>query len=281
MKPQFDHLVKSSFTLWLDNLLLRKGQTFKNFSTNLTQISNSEQAQFNIFKSPHAQWVYDDSIQGANIPDSVLIDSVSTPKSDLVIIDYNNGRVLIDKSVSASVVSASYAFKDIQVYQTQVAEQHLLFENSFKLNPRTKAPAPKNETDWMYPAIFVKYNPGKNDPYCLGGTDVTHPRLRVTLVMDSTYLFDGACGILRDTVRTGIPLLTGEEMPFNPLGDFKDGIESFNFAQLMNNKTATDIMFISRITISPFSEAVNQEISNNAIAGFVDLELDIYRNPRS
>ena len=82
MKPQFQHEITTSFSLWMDNYLLKKGEAFKNYSTALSYLSDSRiDSSLKSFSSPYKQWVFDKSIDGATVPDSVTIDGVVYPKA--------------------------------------------------------------------------------------------------------------------------------------------------------------------------------------------------------
>ena len=82
MKSQFQHEITTSFSLWFENYLLTKGEAFVQKSNGFTNVTDSRlDASFNIFSSPYKQWVFDESISGATVPESVTIDGVSHPKS--------------------------------------------------------------------------------------------------------------------------------------------------------------------------------------------------------
>ena len=82
MKPQFQHELTTSFTLWLENFLLKKGEAFSNKTSQLVYTEDSRLGSgLKAFASPYKQWVFDSSIPGATIPHTVNIDGVEHQKS--------------------------------------------------------------------------------------------------------------------------------------------------------------------------------------------------------
>tara|TARA_B100000212_G_scaffold136765_1_gene102989 strand:- start:9697 stop:10725 length:1029 start_codon:yes stop_codon:yes gene_type:complete len=82
MKPQFQHEITTSFSLWFENFLLKKGEAYSNKTDPLTLITDDRlDASLKSFSSPYKQWVFDKSITGASIPFEVTIDGVAQPKS--------------------------------------------------------------------------------------------------------------------------------------------------------------------------------------------------------
>ena len=82
MKPQFQHELTTSFTLWLENYLLTKGEAFSNKNSQLVFTEDSRLGVgLNRFSMPYKQWVFDTSIPGATVPEVVNIDGVDRPKS--------------------------------------------------------------------------------------------------------------------------------------------------------------------------------------------------------
>ena len=291
--PQFDHIAKGSFLLWLDNFVLKKGRGYSVVETDLVPVPSETLAHFDVFRSRHSQWVYDGSIEGMEFP--TIIPSAGSPGGDIpdspssaeestrdlgARIDFNNGRVLVPKTVFCNTVSARYTAKDICIIPTTVPEGPLLFETKFKLSSLIKTWEPSKEVEHVYPAIFVTYRVGANEPFCFSGEDKTMMRFRLILVMDTVYNFDAVAGILRDSVRTCIPLATPALLPFDSMGDLKDIDSGFDF-KTYGDSCGTNLLTIERVSVSPLAETLNLQIGKNIKAGFVDLDISAYRYPRA
>ena len=120
MQPQFQHKLITSFTLWLDNHLLTKGQAFRNIS-NHTLISNPDStlADQTVFSSAYKQWVFDSSVPGATVNNYVSglgFTNLNRSLYNDLKIDYNNGRIMYDSSntaiTSSTKFQVNFAVKD-------------------------------------------------------------------------------------------------------------------------------------------------------------------------
>lgn len=279
MITTFDHNINGSFYLWLDNILLTKGAAFTNYTGIMMPTQTEAYPNLNVYQSPHSQFVYDASVPNAILPSGIITPTgfVAQTGSDLVI-DYPNGRVLT--SATYQSVSGSYAFKDVNLYFTDESEHHLLFENKFYLRPiDNQNPTGFNTNEKSYPAIYIQYNPGQNQLLSFDGLNSTTMNIRAVLLADTKFLFDGVCGILRDTQSLYIPIFTSAQMPFNYYGDYKSGVFNYKNTAAIIQKDPNQMVFINNVKVSPFATRVNQEIAHKLKGGFIDFELLIYRFP--
>jgi len=82
MKPQFQHEITTSFALWMENYLLKKGEAFSNKTSTLEYVADSRLGSgLKSFSSPYKQWVFDQSIANADVPQVINIDGTDFPKS--------------------------------------------------------------------------------------------------------------------------------------------------------------------------------------------------------
>jgi hypothetical protein len=209
MKPQFQHQVTTSFALWLDYYLLKKGEAFKNYTTSLAQLSDDRlMDDLKGFSSPYKQWVFDSGIPGATVPTKITVDGVDRLKVPTegsfedfpFFFDFNNGRVLMPSTATATTVSASYAVKDFNTYVTNETEENLIIESQFNTNSRfreTEVPIPPH--DQVLPAIFINNSRNINDPFSLGGEDKTLTDIRCVVMAENMYQLDGVLSIFNDS----------------------------------------------------------------------------------
>ena len=117
MKPQFQHELTTSFMLWADNYIVRKADAFTNFTSTFYANDTDDRLDPTLvgYSSPHKQWVYDSSIEGANVPSGVYNDGTFLSRGDNGLqFDFDNGRALFDSSFGTTntTVSGSYSVKD-------------------------------------------------------------------------------------------------------------------------------------------------------------------------
>lgn len=163
MKVTKGHKIFSSFVEWFEHVMLTELEAFKNISTNLYEF-NDTKLNFKTFQSPYTQWVYDQSVSGANIPTSSGL--------GVDIIDYKNGRIIDDVGVSGQI---NIAIKDFNIYTTTKTDAeiaHMIVYNQVNSNPN---PAnilpnkPKDPYNFYSPCIFLKPEQINSSEFAFGG----------------------------------------------------------------------------------------------------------------
>jgi len=82
MKPQFQHEITTSFALWMENYLLKKGEAFSNKNSTLQYVADDRlDTGLKSFSSPYKQWVFDQGVPDTSIPQVINIDGTDHPKS--------------------------------------------------------------------------------------------------------------------------------------------------------------------------------------------------------
>ena len=210
MKPQLDNLLMSNMLLWMDHEILSKGEAYTNYSGNFYQVSSLVDG-FYTYGLPFKQIVADRSISGVNLISGVYLNGVFTSPgtSGFSGINPNVGYAFFSSDPGTTGVSGAYAVKDFNIYLTSLAEEQLIFETKFEINPKvTQNPTGIATSSLTYPAIFLKNNGGQNKPFALGGEDETLFQVRAIILADNLFSLDAVCAILRDTARKHIPLVS-------------------------------------------------------------------------
>lgn len=279
MKPSYTTNLMSSFYLWLDHELLANGQAFQNTSGKLYKCEDTSYSQYNVYSSPFRQWVSDVSISGANVPSGVFINGNFAPRGSGVILNYNKGQVLVDKSITNPAITCQYAKKDFNIYYTDEKEESLLFEGAYSLAPKfSMVTGGLNGNDQPFPCIFLKNTSYENVPFAFGGNDKTLTTVRCIILSDNMYLLDGAISLMADTARKVFPILNPSSMPYNYYGDLKSG-SKYQYSQL-TNAPSTSLAYIDRVTVSRLDEIRNKHINLKVVAAMVDFDIWQSRHPR-
>jgi len=286
MKSQFDNRVMSNFFMWFDHTLLRKGEAFTNHDSNLYSVNSLYQG-YNTYGSPFKQFVSDASIPGANIINQVYINGVATNRNNngFVAINYGMGQTYFSAPVNTTVtpLSGRYAVKDFNVYLTNDVEEKLLFETQFSLSPRTtQSPTGLPPESLTYPAVFLKNNGGHNEPFAFGGLDKTIFNVRAIVLADSQYNLDAVSSVFRDASKTFVPLVEEANMPYNSLGDLKNGIV-YNFDSLTSSLPESGRIFVDNVYVSKIgglSFAQKTNLNPDVFSLIMDFELEHIRTPR-
>lgn len=278
MKPQLDNILMSSMIMWIDNVLLKKGEAFQNYGSYFYPVTNIYNG-FYTYGLPFRQVVADSSIMGANLLSGVYINNVfnTVGQNGLTGINPNNGQVYFTTNQNSNTLSGSYSVKDFNIYLTSEPEEKLLFESQFQIRPKTtQNPTGLAIDSITYPCIFLKNNGGENQPFAFGGEDNTVMQVRAIVVASNIFNLDAACSILKDTARKYIPLINNS--PFNNFGGLNSGYYNYN-SLTSNINLSTQAFYIQEVNISKIFANLN--IKNTQIyPAFIDFTLSNIRYPR-
>ena len=281
MKASYITNLTSSFYLWLDHEILTRGEAFTNYSGKLYNSPDPNFPSSSVYSAPFRQWVYDSSVPNVNIPSGVFINDTFIPRSTSGLnIDFNKGRAILNSGVSSNNVTASYSFKEYNIYYTDEREEKLLFEKAYNITPKvTQITGGLGYLDIPYPCIFIKHRMGENVPFAFGGDYSTESMIRCIVLGSNSFSVDGLISLLSDSARKVFPVLAPQDFPFNYFGDFKTG-NSFNYMDLCNAQPRYNLVNIDKVTVSKLDEVDNAKINKKCVAAIVDFELSDIRNPR-
>ena len=281
MKPQFQHELTTSFMLWADHFITSKAEAYTNYTSTLYPNTSDDRLAAGLvsYSSPHKQWVYDASIEGANIPTQILDNGSPINRGDHnLMFDFDNGRVIMDSTFPANktTLQGSYAVKDFNFYITNQTEEQLIVDSKFDVNGRFKQDVSGiSPYKQVIPAIFVNPELSENEPYAFGGEDKTTTSIRCVVFAENTYQLDGALSVFADAKNEVFAKLNFEDYPFNEYGD----VIEFNYKQFINSKRYP-LFHVEESRVSKLSDRVSKNIDSSLFVGFIDFEVTSLRFPR-
>tara|TARA_Y100001938_G_scaffold150229_1_gene240216 strand:- start:2431 stop:3276 length:846 start_codon:yes stop_codon:yes gene_type:complete len=280
MKGQYDNKLMSSFMLWFDHTLTKKGEAFTNTNSLFYSVDNLYQG-YNTYGTPFRQFVADSSIPDATIISGVHVDGVfkERTESNFTAINYGMAQSYFDADQGAKKISGDYAVKDFNIFLTNKTEEKLLFETQFQLNNKVSTdPTGLPPESMTYPAVFLKNMGGRNEGFAFGGTQKSEFNVRAIVMSDSQFTLDATASIFRDENHNYVGVLEENEMPFNHLGDFSNGTD-YNYTGITANKGGD--VYIKNVYISKIGGVSYAGIDNlnpNAYTALIDFELEKIRD---
>ena len=293
MIAHFENQVMSSLLLFIDNKVCKKGKAFTNHGSYFYNVDDQVEGAYS-HSAPFKQLVVDTSLEavGADIMTGVFLGvetderyppygTTDYPPAQTsgpypYTINHYQGQVTFETDHKLAI-SGDYSVKDFNIYLTSLAEEQLLFETKFTLNPATLEDptglAPEAQT---YPAIFIKNNGGRNEPFAFGGADDTIINARAIILADSTYELDAVCGILKDTAREHLPLIDNGELPFDARGAYTGQLFNYETIEKDGGMEISEV-FVSKV-MSNRGDFTN--LNPDVYSAFVDFELRKVRVPR-
>ena len=278
MIEQFQHKLTTSFFLWFDNFLLKHGEAYTNTTGQFFYYDDSRlDSNYKAYGSPYKQWVTDSSITGATVPSGVFIDGSFSGRSDGVVLDFDNGRALINNSVTGSSITGEFAVKDFSVYLTNDTEDDLIVENKYSINSRLPSGPLTyiDPYDDVVPAIFLSTAQSENEPFAFGGMQETKVQAKAVIIAEDTYQLDGVLSIFMDSIDETITPIPMSDYPITELGDLKGN--TYSYTGTTNNHTGQINFYVDKVRTSKLSDRTRRELANELYIGFVDFDLQQHR----
>ena len=278
MKANFQNILTSSFLLYVDHTILKRGEGYTNVSSKFYPVSGIYNNYYT-YAGPYKQIVSDHSITGANQLTGIYLNNnfIIPGQNDLVAINHYDGQVVFSANKNSSAISGNYAIKDFNVYLTDKSEDYLLF--STKLEPKNRKPQTFTGlavNEITYPAIFLRLINSQNEPFAFGGTDMTNCYFRALVMSNSMYSLDAACGVLRDSAHNFFRTVNNNDLRLNAMSSYT-GI-AYNYTGIANG----DNVYISSVSVSQVKTSSSVEFKNlnpDIVAAFVDFDLEVVRAP--
>ena len=278
MKVNYQNTLTSSFLLYLDNTILKKGDAYTNVGSTFYPISGVYNNYYT-YAAPYKQIVSDASITGPTQMTGVYLNNtfVVPGQSGLVAINHYDGQLIFSSSKNAYTISGDYSIKDYNVYLTDKSEDFILFSTKIEPKSRRNITARGLEVNEItYPAIFLLMINSQNEPFAFGGMDMTKTYFRTVVMSNSVFSLDAVCGILRDSAHNFFRLVDNNDLKLNAMSAYTG--TQFNYAAVATGETVyiADVN-VSRIKTSSSKDYVN--LNPDVYSAFVDFDLESIRNP--
>jgi hypothetical protein len=301
MKAQFDHILQSSFYLWFDNKLTtvaeahytpEDGQLFDAFVEGANGSGLDLPESLDAFYCADRQLVANGTGDfGEGEPSGVYVNNSFVGQGDLttgLLIDHNEGRILVNAGTIASdaTISGHFKRKEVNVYITNETEEQLLIQNDFILSDSADEPTYLKEQSelgdrkYTLPAAFISLNSSSNEPFALGGLDDTRSVIRVVIITDSNYNLDAILSLYRDSQKCAFKLVEFEEFPFGEFFHTKE-FPYYYPDFIGSHSSSRPPAFIDRVIVSKLFDRSGTQVPKGLRIGFMDFEISNVRMPRS
>lgn len=260
MKAQLDHKICDSFVEWFDHTLLSEAEAFVNVSTPVFDMPSGILNGMTGYSAPFYQWVYDQSISGANIPTASGL--------GVSYVDYVNGRVFGTKPSG----NINYSIKEFNIYMTTKPIQRLVFEDRPKLrpNPINYQMTGLEPNNIVAPCIFIRPEHQDVVPLAFGGSITKKYFFNSLIYSDDEFKLHAVASVFMDKLFSYIPIL--ETSPLNYFGDYKNG--GFNYeTEVANLSQSNFLLRINKVNYYPIERDSISKIHPNFFLGRLFFEL--------
>tara|TARA_R100000008_G_scaffold74834_1_gene53774 strand:+ start:426 stop:1280 length:855 start_codon:yes stop_codon:yes gene_type:complete len=284
MKPLYQHGLLNSFYLWFDNFLLKKGEAYKNYTTDFYYYVDERVQDKVVFGSPYKQWVYDKNISAATINPTISGDGTAiTAGTSGLTYDFDNGRLLFDSNFNTGTnISGTYTVKNCNIYIANQTEETLITAGKYKTNSRYgRTLSYVAPYDQATPAAFLSLGTTTNAPFAFGGQDNTITDITAVVFAENMYQLDGVLSIFADSAREVFGNIPFSGAPLDEYGGVKSSYpDGYNYSNVASTNDGEKYM-INETRVSKVGDTADKQLPVDLFVGFVDFEIYKYRFPRS
>lgn len=289
MITQFENKLVSSFLLYIDHEILRKGQAYTVQTVNFNKSSDYFQidgVNYYSFSSAFDQLVSDASIPTGGFS-SISInsgDAINIGESGFFGVHYDRGEIYFTgTNYSGNSITATGCIKDFNVYLNENSEEELLFETKFSLRPKTSDEVVQNTSKLLgkqitYPSIFIRMESSTGEDFAFGGLDKMISNFRCLVLAENTYSLDAACSILKDLRKTEFSILDTDSLPYTSFGMITGS--AYNYNNQVANQTDKSLIWDVSVSKISYSDSKIKLANPQIHSAIVDFEVYSFRNPR-
>jgi len=289
MIAQFENKLVSSFILYIDNQVLKKGQAYTVQAVNFNKVDDSFQidgVDYYTFNSPFDQLVSDLSIPTGGFT-GISIDgsSLNLGVSGFYGINYDGGQIYFTGTqYTGSTVSATGCIKDFNIYLNNYTEEELLFETKFELRAKSTDQVINSSSSLAskyiaYPAIFIRMESANGEDFAFGGLDKMISNFRCLVLSDNAFSLDAVCSILKDLRKTEFSIIDTSTLPFSTFGAITGS--GYNYNTQVNNIEEKSLIWDVSVSKISFSDNRIKLTNPQVCSAIVDFEVYSFRNPRN
>jgi len=271
-----DHMILSSVKEFIDYNMLSSIGAFATEELPLYRDENDDEMgpNYTLYSSSRQQWVYDESIAGAIVPDGVMHSGGILHRGDNGLrIDYKNGRAVFDQNTVVTDPRVMTSYKLFNSYVTGTIDNELYMNTLFDMSPEYfKADKPLLSNSFIGPCYFVKIHQTSNEGFAFGGLDKTIFNVKILILARSEYEFVSMGSVLRDLKYKNFKIL--QSTPLDEFGDTKTIPWNYRQAPSIGAAIIEDSTMIRIET-----ESLNNE-NPHIFPGVCNLKLFFARYPR-
>lgn len=273
MNFTIDHRVVVSFKEYLSYRMIKTLNAYSTKTLNLYSYVPPRISNKIAYGSPVNNWVYDSSL--VTVPTS--FGSISRGGSEGLIVDFKNGRLLMDADETGKNLSVTVPVYDFGVRVTSAMDSKLVAEVLPYMNPDQQPYSTYAKPDnSIAPIIFIKVVKTQNKPFALSGLDWTSWRMRAIIFANDYGSLLGIGSLIRDFKEEIFPVLTEEQSPLNRYGDLKN--IPWTYSNYLSNPT--EYCHIQESEFDIIENDTFTKVNPALFVGIGEFEILLGRRPR-
>lgn len=272
MKKQFIHKFSTSYLLWFENFLNKKGHTYKTEKVTFKYVGPSSfLTGVDIWQSPYDSIIYDNSLDNVTLNPSIILEGGKLAK-----MQYVGGNIICqpadknDIQLICSPQECSVSFSNLTEGEviTNVIEEAL-----------EKKKKKKNVV--LTPKIVLCVDDFSNEPFAFGGMVNSRIASKAVVFSQDQFFLDGVLSIFNDSKDEIFVEIDDENYPLNEMGTLKDKFlnSGFNYNNIALSSIANknNIFHIESVYCSKSNDKISRESTANFYIGFIEFDITCER----
>lgn len=271
MKKQFIHKFATSYLLWFENFLNKKGEIYSTEEVVFTYGGPSSFYEgYDVWQSPYESLVYDSSLKNATVPATVNIDS------KVASVQFSDGNILC-QPVNKNPIKLTCSPQECAISFSNLTEGEIITNVISEALEKKK----KNKNLFLAPRIILCIDDFKNEPFAFGGMVNSEIACKAVIFSQDQFLLDGILSIFNDSRDEIFVEIDDENYPLNEMGCFKKKFieNGFNYDEVskdaMNNKN--NVFYIDNAYCSKSNDKISREATANFYIGFIEFDISCER----
>lgn len=272
MKKQFIHKFSTSYLLWFENFLNKKGEIY---STEEVEFKYSGKSSFYIgldeWQSPYESIIYDSSLKNVSVTPKILLDIFEAR------VQFAGGNILC-KPVHKDSIKLLCSPQECSVSFSNLTEGEIITNVVEEAQEKRK----KKKNIFLTPKIILCIDDFTNEPFAFGGMMNSKIACKAVIFSQDQYFLDGVLSIFNDSRDEIFVEIDDENYPLNEMGVFKEKfieLGEFNYDNISKEsvQNKNNIFYIENVFCSKSNDKISREATANLYIGFIEFDINCER----
>lgn len=272
MKKQFIHKFSTSYLLWFENFLNKKGEIY---STEEVEFKYSGKSSFYIgldeWQSPYESIIYDSSLKNVSVTPKILLDIFEAR------VQFVGGNILC-RPVHKDSIKLLCSPQECSVSFSNLTEGEIITNVVEEALEKRK----KKKNVFLAPKIILCIDDFTNEPFAFGGMMNSKIACKAVIFSQDQYFLDGVLSIFNDSRDEIFVEINDENYPLNEMGVFKEKfieLGEFNYDNISKEsvQNKNNIFYIENVFCSKSNDKISREATANLYIGFIEFDINCER----
>lgn len=273
MKKQFIHKFSTSYLLWFENFLNKKGEVY---TSKEIEFKYSGPSSFYVgvdeWQSSYESIIYDSSLKNAVVTPEILYDGGFSAR-----IQFVGGNILC-RPMHKNNIKLLCSPQECSVAFSNLTEGEIITNVIEEALEKRK----KKKNIFLTPKIVLCIDDFTNDPFAFGGMVNSKIACKAVIFSQDQYFLDGVLSIFNDSKDEIFAEIDDENYPLNEMGCLKEkfiklGEFSYDKVSKESLQNKNNVFYVDNVFCSKSNDKISREATANLYIGFIEFDISCER----